>query len=516
MKFFKWAAAMALAAVVSVGTAAAAYAESPMGAGTPTGAELLITDENASQSVSDSTSGQAPTAQIPESSTKTEIGSSDKTYEPIDTGSWTEWDGTSELLENTDYYIDGKVGIRGEPTLPASSRLLLTEGSLVFIYTETNLSVYGSVIIAPGAELIHIGTLSIMKGGTFENYGTTKLSLNSTTNISSAFVTYGEAQTAAGGLTLVYSGGKVINYGAFSVPKYAETTVTGEWLSAENGMMYIDGTFTTTLSGKLKLLGYASVQEHGRIVNSGTITFDNTIKYYVDEKAKVTNTQSGRIIDCRDPAYSIPTEEFQEGIKGIDVSSWQGIIDWKRVKEAGIKFAIIRSSSGPRVDTLFDYNITQAQKQGIFVGVYHYCYAMNPEEAREEARHFIETIKYYRIDYPVMFDFEDNSQAKLGKEKLTEIAEAFLTELKNAGYYPMIYSYRYWLENNLDMDRLSDYDVALAEWNVAEPKYTLPYGIWQYSCKGKISGISGDVDLDLCYKNYAKIIIEGGFNNLKE
>lgn len=520
MKLFKQAAALLLAAVISAGTAMAAYADSPLGAGTPTGADLLVTDGNVSQTPPDSTSGTVsdPTAsgQIPESDPQPVIGASDKLFEPINTKRWEEWDGRSELSENTDYYISRTTGVSGEFTLPAGSRLLLNEGSKLFIYTDSKLTVCGTMIVAPGAELMSIGTLSVIESGTFENYGNAQFSVNSTTNISSAFVTYGSSSTALGGKTLVYSDGNFINYGSTSVPKFSEATVTGSWYSTEKGMLYIDGKFTTTLSGELRLSGYAYIQEHGRIVNSGIIIYDTTVQRYVDVNARITNTKSGRIIDYNDPAFSAPAEEFRRGIKGIDVSVWQGVIDWKSVKDAGIKFAIIRSSSGPRVDKMFDYNITEAQKQGILVGVYHYCYALNPEEAREEARHFIETIKPYRIDYPVMFDFEDNSQAKLGKEMLTAIAEAFLTELKNAGYYPMIYSYRNWLENNLDMDRLSEYDVALAEWNVETPKYTRPYGIWQYSCKGKISGIEGDVDLDLCYKDYAKIIRDGGFNKLTE
>lgn len=512
MKLFKRITSLFVAVVISVGAATAAYADSPIDSGTPTGAELL-TNENTPPGTPDNGSGSTEdqgTENIPAAA----VGSSDKVFEPINLRDWMPWDGTTELKENTDYYIFETTGLKGEFTLPASSKLLIDENTKLLIYSSSKLSVNGSLLIAPGGELISSGTFSLLEDSVFENYGSAKFTTNSTVNVSSDLVTYGGSETAMGGKTFVFGSGRFINYGTAYVPRFAEATVTGDWRSMEEGRIYIDGKFTTTLSGTLNLAGYTSVQEHAKIINSGMFIIEATIMYYVDQNAAVTNTKSGRIIDYRDPVFSFPTEEFRQGIKGIDVSVWQGVIDWKRVKESGIQFAIIRSSSGSRVDKMFDYNITEASKAGILVGVYHYCYALNPEEAREEARHFIETIKPYRIDYPVMFDFEDNSQAKLGREMLTDIAEAFLSEVKNAGYYPMIYSYRHWLENNLDMDRLSEYDVALAEWNVTEPKYTRQYGIWQYSCKGKVSGIEGDVDLDLCYRDYAKIIREGGFNKM--
>ncbi len=523
MKLFKQLAAILTAAVISAGAATAAYAESPTNSGTPIGADLLVTGENDPTSPPgtspDGTASQPaendpPAVQIPESGSPAVIGPSDKTFTPIDLKGWRAWDGTTELNENTNYYIYETASLSGEFTIPAGSKLLVGENTKLMIFSSSTLSVSGSLIVAPGGEILSSGTFSLLENGAFENYGNVKFTANSTVNVSSDFVTYGGSETAMGGKTFVYGKGNFINHGTAYVPRFSEATVTGGWRSSQNGLMYIDGRFTTTLNGTLNLAGYAHIQEHARIINSGMLVIETTVKYYVDQDAAVTNTKSGRIIDYRDPDVTPPPAEFEEGIKGIDVSVWQGFINWKLVKESGVQFAIIRSSSGSRVDKMFDFNITQASKAGILVGVYHYCYALNPEEAREEARHFIETIKPYRIDYPVMFDFEDNTQANLGKEMLTDIAEAFLSEVKNAGYYPMIYSYRNWLENNLDMDRLSEYEVALAEWNVTEPKYTRPYGIWQYSCKGKVSGIEGDVDLDICYKDYAKIIREGGYNKV--
>lgn len=511
MRSLKRLTSVLLAAVLSASAALSAYAAEPQDNGTPTGAELLVTsgESTASDPPQDSTADTDTDVHTPPP-----VGSVDKTFDPVNKRNWTIWDGESEFLDNTDYYIYGNDGFRGEFTLPENSRLMIGEGRQFYVYSSDVLTIKGTLIVAPGGELITCGTLSLADGGIIENYGDLKFTHGSTVNVSSMLAAYGGSQTAFGGKTLVYGGGTIANFGTAFIPEYADTTITGKWRSGKDSMLYVNGNVTTTLNGTMEFDGYVNLQAKTRLTNSGILTIAEDVKYFKDENTRITNTKSGRIIDHRDPVFSAPTEEFKKGIKGIDVSVWQGAIDWKKVREAGVKFAIIRSSSGSRVDKLFDYNITEASKAGINVGVYHYCYAMTPEEAREEARHFIETIKPYRIDYPVMFDFEDNSQIPLGKEKLTEIAEVFLSEVKNAGYYPMIYSYRNWLELNLDMDRLSEYDVAVAEWGVTEPKYKGSYGIWQYSCKGRISGIEGDVDLDLCFRDYAKIIREGGFNKM--
>lgn len=518
MKLIKYAAAVLLAAAVSAASVLSAYAQSPAGAGDPTGAELLIGANSNTNPTANQGSGTETPIHTPQIN-------SNKIFNYTDAQKWRWWDGDGELLPNTDYYIDSEASIKTVTVLPESSRLMVGEDAKLFMFSGSELIIKGTLIVSPSAEILSSGTLSIADGALFENYGSAKFTRNSTVNVSSGFAAYSGSETAFAGTTLVYGSGRVVNFGSMFVPLDAGATVTGKWQNKSDGKLYTAGNITTTVNGALELDGYVDLQDHARILNSGTTTLYKNVKYYTDENSRFTNTQSGRLIDQRGtkpttpavPTTPDPTpEQLKNGIKGIDVSVWQGAINWMGVALSGVKFAIIRSSSGPRVDKLFDYNITQASKWGIKVGVYHYCYAMTPEEAREEARHFIETIKPYKIDYPVMFDFEDNSQAKLGKEKLTEIAEAFLSEVKAAGYYPMIYSYKNWLELNLDMDKLSEYEVALAEWNVTTPTYKRPYGIWQYSCKGKVLGIDGDVDLDLCYKDYAKFIRENGYNHLSE
>ena len=201
---------------------------------------------------------------------------------------------------------------------------------------------------------------------------------------------------------------------------------------------------------------------------------------------------------------------------GIDVSKWQGDIDWQRVKAAGITFAMVRSSFGTSdADPYFVQNVTQAVSNGIPCGSYHYCYAKNAEEARREAAFFLETVKGYRLEYPLALDLEDASLQPLGKAALTEIASVFLQALEDAGYYAILYSSLNWLTNYLDMEKLSAYDVWLAHW-ADEPGYSGAFGMWQYTSQGSVDGINGNVDRDRAFKDYPAIIRGAGLNHLEE
>ena len=202
-------------------------------------------------------------------------------------------------------------------------------------------------------------------------------------------------------------------------------------------------------------------------------------------------------------------------LKGIDVSKWQGTIDWLKVKNEGIKFAIIREGYGKKnpnqVDKKFKENIINAQNVGIYTGVYHYSYADSIEDAINEAHFCIENIKGYKLDYPVVFDIEDKEILKLSNRTRTDICKAFCETIENAGYYAMIYANPNWLKNYLySNELLYRFDLWLAHWNVNYPSYSC--GIWQYSEKGRINGINGNVDLNISYKNYYEIIRSKGLN----
>lgn len=205
--------------------------------------------------------------------------------------------------------------------------------------------------------------------------------------------------------------------------------------------------------------------------------------------------------------------------KGIDVSKWNGNINWDKVKSVGINFAIIRECYGKRdprqVDKKFKDNINGAKSVGIHTSVYHYSYADSVEDAINEARFCLENIEGMKLEYPVIIDVEDKEQLKLNNRQRTDIVKAFCSEIEKHGYYAMFYCNLNWLNNYLYKDELlPKYDLWLAQWGVDAPSVSC--GIWQKSDKGFINGINGNVDLDVSYKNYPEIMKNKGLNGFSK
>lgn len=197
---------------------------------------------------------------------------------------------------------------------------------------------------------------------------------------------------------------------------------------------------------------------------------------------------------------------------GVDVSEFQGEIDWEQVKAAGIEFAFIRigyRTYGGGVityDSSFARNLEAANAAGIKVGAYFFSQATNAEEAIEEADAVIDAIAPYNITYPVVFDwemvFDDNARTdKVTVEALADCCVAFCERVKSAGYTPMIYQNTGTSMHKLDLPRIKDYDFWLAEYS-SKPSYYYDYRIWQYSCTGTVPGIAGEVDMNICFKPY--------------
>ena len=195
--------------------------------------------------------------------------------------------------------------------------------------------------------------------------------------------------------------------------------------------------------------------------------------------------------------------------EGIDVSQWQGSINWQAVADTGIDYTIIRAGYGKyasQTDWRFHENVKGAQAVGLDCGAYWYSYATSVEEAYQEADACYEVIKDYKFTYPIYFDIEDPSQVGLSTAQISAIIEAFCTRLQSRGYYVGLYSFANFLTTKVYESVLNKYAIWVANFNVASPAYNKDYGMWQYTDTGTISGINGAVDKDHCYINYPYLI----------
>jgi len=216
-----------------------------------------------------------------------------------------------------------------------------------------------------------------------------------------------------------------------------------------------------------------------------------------------------------DGTYDYVVDGKVQSIKGIDVSKFQGNIEWDKVKEAGIEFVIIRLGyrgygfGTLELDEKFKQNIEGANEVGIKVGIYFFSEAITVEEAVEEAEFVLENIKDYVVEYPIVFDTEDISTADARANNLTydlrtQIVRAFCDTIKAAGYTPMIYANSRYMLTAIDLTQLNDIDRWFAYYGTSS-KFPYSFNIFQYSETGKVDGIPVGVDLDISFVDYSKL-----------
>lgn len=200
--------------------------------------------------------------------------------------------------------------------------------------------------------------------------------------------------------------------------------------------------------------------------------------------------------------YQMPDGSAIQNVlaRGIDVSRWQGEINWSQVAADDVSFVMLGTRSKGAVDPYFHRNIQQASAAGVKVGVYIYSLAVTVEMAEAEADFVLDLIHDYPVSYPVAFDMEDSTQGNLSKEELAAIANAFCKKISDSGYYPIVYANENWLKNKLDMS-LMDYPVWVARYS-ARPSYQNPV-MWQATSTGSVKGINGNVDIDFQFKDFS-------------
>ena len=268
---------------------------------------------------------------------------------------------------------------------------------------------------------------------------------------------------------------------------------------------YVEATYKDYYDDTVKL--YKSVGISYKY--TGWWTIDGKTYYFDANGNKVTGNQV--ILGAKYTFSSDGVLQSGTGSFGIDVSTWQGTIDWSKVAKSGVSFAIIRCGyrgstvGGLVADSKFETNIKNATAAGIKVGVYFFTQAITEAEAVEEASMVLGQVADYTISYPIFIDVESASNGRangLTKAERTAIVKAFCKTITNSGYKAGVYANKNWFTNYINTSELTEYTIWLAQYASA-PTYTLTrYDLWQYSSQGSISGISGNVDLDLSYLSY--------------
>lgn len=201
----------------------------------------------------------------------------------------------------------------------------------------------------------------------------------------------------------------------------------------------------------------------------------------------------------------------------IDVSKWQGAINWATVKNAGVSHAMIRAGYGNitrQTDPQFKRNVAQCTALGVDWGVYWYSYATSPEQARQEARCCLQVIQGLKPTMPVAYDIEyEPGILALSNATRTAMVKAFLEEVEAAGYYGILYASTDFIQTKLNWQELAQYDVWAAQYG-SRCTSPLPFGIWQYSSSNPlgIPGFGTSLDCNHVYKNYPAIIPSAGLN----
>lgn len=190
--------------------------------------------------------------------------------------------------------------------------------------------------------------------------------------------------------------------------------------------------------------------------------------------------------------------------RGIDVSKYQGDINFKKVKDSGVEFAIVRIGYGQyesQKDEKFERNYEGFKEVNIPIGVYLYSYATSVVDARKEAEVVLKWLNGRELNLPVYYDIEDKSQVNLGKKVLTSMCETFCDTIEKAGYWAGIYANKYFFTTYLDYEKLQEkYTIWVAQYNDTNT-YRGKYDMWQYTSSGKVNGISGNVDMNILYRD---------------
>jgi GH25 family lysozyme M1 (1,4-beta-N-acetylmuramidase) len=284
-------------------------------------------------------------------------------------------------------------------------------------------------------------------------------------------------------------------------------------LKDKNGnQIYIknsDGSYVEAVYADYYTASEFYIQSAAKYTYTGWQTIDGKTYYFDKTGTPVTGTQIINGVTYNFGSDGSIASSINGSTFGIDVSRHNGSIDWNAVKASGVDFVIIRcgyrgSSTGALIeDQNFKTNIKGATAAGLKVGVYVFSQAINEVEAVKEASLAVSLVKGYNLTYPIFIDTESSGGRadSIDKATRTAVVNAFCQTVIAGGYKAGIYASKTWFESKLNMGSVGNYRIWLAQY-AATPTYKSKYDMWQYSSKGQISGINGNVDLNYSYLGY--------------
>ncbi len=348
---------------------------------------------------------------------------------------------------------------------------------------------------------------------TLTNLDTSKIAASSNNNGVATVTVNSATQITVTAAAVTTSGSATITIQKSDDPTI-KTTITVNVVGSGTAIKTADGkdVFVANSDGTYRAATYGDYVAGAKLfVKDKTYTGWQTINgqtyYYKADGTYVTGEQV-----IQGVVYNFDSKgclQVGGGVLGIDVSKWNGSINWSKVKEAGVSFVIIRigyrgSTKGGLIDdSAFKANIEGASNAGLKVGVYWVTQAVNEVEAIEEASAVLSRISGYRVSYPVFLDVESSGGRgdAIDKATRTVVCKTFCQTIQNSGYTAGIYANKNWMTNYIDASQLTGYKIWVAQY-YKECTYKGSYSMWQYSDSGSINGISGKVDLNLSYLGY--------------
>ena len=436
-----------------------------------------------------------------------------------------EWDGSSALRNNRTYVLSSAAEIDERIVIPAETVLTMKEGASLTLNDGAELVIEGGLNMYKDSSLFSQGNILVGESGTLSVYGSVEavaeaeLEINGLLDIQPLAEVRLYSRNALGKSGILTNGGQLllemnsqtVQEGALYIENDGKLAVGGRLDIAEDGVFYSNGELALERKGEIFVSGRMELREDSVLTASGSLSrIDDGVivdlAYHTD-----LSIYSSKPLKAEDPVV----------LRGIDVSWVQGDIDWSEVAKSGIDFVIIRAGrgdidgTGPSMDTYFLQNMQGALENGLDVGVYFYSYALTPEEAEIEARFFVSLLDGYEITYPVIMDLEEDLEEEdISDDDISEISEAFLEVVAEAGYYPMLYSYKARLDYVIDKEITEKYALWVAQFGDKQPETEYDYYMWQYSYEGRINGINGNVDFDIAYRYFPEILRHYGLNKL--